>query len=30
MGCIDVCVERKRGGSAVKQVLRIFLLEATK
>ena len=30
MGCINVCLERKgKGGYGVKQVLRIYLVQAT-
>ena len=30
MGCIDVCLEKRRGDSGVRQVLRICLVEATR
>ena len=30
MDCIDVCLEKRRGDSGVKQVLLIFLEEATR
>ena len=30
MGCIDVCLEQRRGDSGMKQVLRICLVESTR
>ena len=30
MGCIDVFLEKRRGDSVVKQVICIFLVEATR
>ena len=30
MRCIDVCLEKRRGDSGVKQVLRIYLVESTR
>ena len=30
MGCIDVCLERGKGGGGVKQVVAVYLVEATR